>query len=89
MFTLVDSPPAREGSREVANLTEQKNSHTPINGVKEFVCLSVCYLIRGILYLLGWVHVEDALSIKYEVKPFNLRFETFHSLHSLIFTPSG
>ena len=28
-------------SREVANLTEQKNTHTPLYGVKEFVCLSV------------------------------------------------
>ena len=29
-----------EMSREVANLTE-KNTHTPVYGVKEFVCLSV------------------------------------------------
>ena len=29
-------------SREVANLTERKNPHTPAYGVKEFVCLSVC-----------------------------------------------
>ena len=28
-------------SRELANITEIKNPHTPINGVKEFVCLSV------------------------------------------------
>ena len=28
--------------REVANLTERKNSHTPVYGVKEFVRLSVC-----------------------------------------------
>ena len=34
-------PPASEGSREVANLTERKNPHTPVYGVKEFVCLSV------------------------------------------------
>ena len=25
----------------VANLTERKNPHTPVNGVKEFFCLSV------------------------------------------------
>ena len=31
-----------EASREVANLTERKNPHTPIYGVKEFVCMSVC-----------------------------------------------
>ena len=35
-------PPASEASREVANLTERKNPHTPINGVKEFVRMSVC-----------------------------------------------
>ena len=33
--------PASEVSREVANLTERKNPHTPVYGVKEFVCLSV------------------------------------------------
>ena len=36
------NPPASEASREVANLTERKNPHTPVYGVKEFVCLSVC-----------------------------------------------
>ena len=35
-------PPASEASREVANLTERKNPHTPVYDVKEFVCLSVC-----------------------------------------------
>ena len=35
-------PPANEASREVANLTERKKLHTPVYGVKEFVCLSVC-----------------------------------------------
>ena len=30
-----------EASREVANLSERKNLHTPVNGVKEFVCLPV------------------------------------------------
>ena len=34
-------PPASEGSKEVANLTERKNPHSPMYGVKEFVCLSV------------------------------------------------
>ena len=28
--------------KEVANLTERKNLHTPVYGVKEFVCLSGC-----------------------------------------------
>ena len=35
------NPPASEASREVANLVDRKNLHTPVNGVKEFVCLSV------------------------------------------------
>ena len=42
VFPLFDSyPPASKGSREVANLIERKNPHTPVYGVKEFVCLSV------------------------------------------------
>ena len=28
--------------KEVANLTQRKNLHTPVYGVEEFVCLSVC-----------------------------------------------
>ena len=43
-------PPASEASRELANLTERKNLHTPVYGVKEFVCLSV--VIKLLLYLL-------------------------------------
>ena len=35
-------PPASKVSREVANLTERKNPHVPVYGVKEFVLLSVC-----------------------------------------------
>ena len=31
-------PPESEASREVANLTERKNMHTYVYGVKEFVC---------------------------------------------------
>ena len=34
-------PPVSKASREVANLTERKNLHTPVYGDKEFVCLSV------------------------------------------------
>ena len=43
-------PPAREASREVANLTERKNLHTPLNGVKEFVHLSVKILRKQLIY---------------------------------------
>ena len=35
-------PPVSKVSREVANLTERKNLQTPVYGVKEFGCLSVC-----------------------------------------------
>ena len=35
-------PPASEASREVANLTE-KNLHTPVFGVKEFVPKAVIF----------------------------------------------
>ena len=31
-----------KASREVANLTWKKNPHTPVDGVKVFVCLSIC-----------------------------------------------
>ena len=34
-------PPASKANREAANLTERKNPHTPVYGVKEFVCLSI------------------------------------------------
>ena len=30
-------PPASKVSREVANLTEEKNPHTPVYGVKQFI----------------------------------------------------
>ena len=39
--TVKLNPPASKASREVAILTERKNPHTPLYGVKEFVCLSV------------------------------------------------
>ena len=32
-------PLVTEVSRELANLTERKNPHTPVYGVKKFVCL--------------------------------------------------
>ena len=35
------NPPASKANRKVANLTERKNMHTHVNGVKEFVYLSV------------------------------------------------
>ena len=43
-FLFFCNPPASEASREVANLTNRKNPHTPVYGNKEFVRLSVCGL---------------------------------------------
>ena len=45
-MVLLGWSPASEASREVANLTERKNTHPPLYGVKEFVCLSACYQFR-------------------------------------------
>ena len=47
------NPPGSKASRELANSTERKNLHTPVCGVKEFVCMSVLnfnpnYLRTGI-----------------------------------------
>ena len=42
-------PPASKARREVANLTEGKSLHTPVYGVKEFVCLPVCYTILHVM----------------------------------------
>ena len=42
MGKMLSYPPASEASGEVTNLTERKNQHTPVYGVKEFVCLSAC-----------------------------------------------
>ena len=39
---LVLIPLRAKQVREVTNLTERKNPRTPVHGVKEFVCLSVC-----------------------------------------------
>ena len=44
-------PPGSEASMEVANLTERKNLHTPLYGIKEFVCLSVVNFDPNRLYL--------------------------------------
>ena len=36
---ILYNPLVSEASKEVANLTERKNPHAPVYGVKEFVCL--------------------------------------------------
>ena len=47
-----------EASREVANLTERKNPHPPVYGVKESVCLSVCL---SVCYILSWTNTQHIL----------------------------
>ena len=42
LFSHYFHPFASKASREVAKLTEKRNPDTPVYGVKEFVCLSVC-----------------------------------------------
>ena len=43
MYSKPIYPPAGKVSRKVTNLTWRKSPHTPVYGVKEFVCLSVCF----------------------------------------------
>ena len=38
---FLSNPPVSKARMEVANLTERKNPHPSVYGVKEFVCLSV------------------------------------------------
>ena len=40
LFQCLGDPPASEANREVANLTERKNPHTPVYGVKESVSIT-------------------------------------------------
>ena len=39
VFFIISNPPMSQASWEVANLFERKILHTPVYGVKEFVCL--------------------------------------------------
>ena len=43
-FSIIN-PPASIASREVTNVTERKNQHSPVFGVKEFVCIIVCNIL--------------------------------------------
>ena len=73
-------PLASEASREVANLTERKNPHTPVYGVKEFVHLSLCLLqtltpiISPPLNLLTFILCYSNFLLKSTVKQFCIKF---------------
>ena len=71
---IVNYPPASEASREVANLTETKNPHTPVYGVKEFVRLSVCLLQNLTAIILGLAKQLIFLSSNQNHKPIKKKF---------------
>ena len=45
---IASYPPASKASREVANLTERKNPHTPVYGVKEFTLATTLHWALGL-----------------------------------------
>ena len=49
---MLRCPPASIVSGKVANLTERKNMHTSLYGIKKFVCLSVYYKLWPQLFKL-------------------------------------
>ena len=53
------NPPASEASRVVANFIERNYPHTPVYGVKEFVCLSV--------YLDNLAYVQVVINCRYSI----------------------
>ena len=64
-------PIGSEARREVANLTERKNLHIPVCGLKEFVCLSVCMYVTKYFFTLFTKNGEIGLvrhCFKTEVK---------------------
>ena len=61
-FVSVHHPSASEATREVANLTERKNLHTSVYGVKEFDCLSICDNIKPHLKLLLLIPISHKVS---------------------------
>ena len=70
-------PHKSKASREVANLTERKNLHTPVYGVKEFVSLSVCYKLWPQLSQdwenrIGWYFLGDIFAKISDLKNFYL-----------------
>ena len=76
LFTSFFYPPATKASREVANLTERKNPHALVNGVKELVRLSVCLSVTNFdLNYLGSGRIVD-LSSNQNQKPFETKFAT-------------
>ena len=61
--------PTSKASREVANLNERKNPHTPVNGVKE-------YIFPVVFGNKNWLHYIFYLILKYpkNKKQFQERF---------------
>ena len=60
---ITDYPLWAKPVTEVANLTERKNPHTPVYGIKEFVCLSV---------VIFWYWREHWINTSTLIKKFSL-----------------
>ena len=58
---LRNYPPASKLSREVANLTERKNLHTPIYGNKEFACPSFCLSVTTLTPIISGQAEQNGL----------------------------
>ena len=58
-----------KASREVANLTEWKNPNTPVYGVGEFVCLSVCDKLLPQLFDLSFNQSQKPIEQKFAGLP--------------------
>ena len=82
---ILFNPPVSEGSREVANLAEEKSPHTPVYGVKEFVCLSVtkfdpnysltshrCYTTLDAWHPYAGHNIQHAYSVDYTQSCFKI-----------------
>ena len=77
-------------SREVANLNEIKNTHTPVYGVKEFVCrsifepLSYSQFRREPLQEQGYSWPNSSLGYLYKNMIKENDLETFQPFHNTI-----
>ena len=79
LIQWICNPPASKASMEVADLTERRNPHNPVYGVKEFVCLSVCLSVCDELWpnypMTGWTKwAKKCKNVAFLDKPKKLFF---------------
>ena len=55
-------PPASEVSRELANLTERKNQHTPVRIWCQRICLSVCPSVKTLIPIISGLAEQNGLT---------------------------